>query len=90
MNHQRHHRLYGDQRAAIIDASRMPLLAHHHPGRRFDIQESQVADWLCSQASVRQMVFNWMKAHSAIQIDFERGGLWHGASWKPAEHIDAA
>jgi hypothetical protein len=76
-----HYRLFRDQRQAIEDASTMPLLQHFHPGRPFDIQESQVCDWLCSRASVRQMLFNWMKAHNAIQFDLE-SGRWRGAAWR--------
>jgi hypothetical protein len=64
----------------------MPLLAHYQRGRPFDIMESDVAAWLCSQAAIRQFVFNYLKAHGAIQLDLE-SGQWRGTAWKP-EHID--
>ena len=44
-------------------ARRMPAL-RHKTGTTFDITESEVARWLCSQPSVMQRVFD-MAAHAS-------------------------
>jgi hypothetical protein len=44
----------------------MPLLDHFHPGRPFNILESDVIAWLCEQPEIRQEIFNYCKRHGAI------------------------
>jgi hypothetical protein len=73
---------------ALRTAAKMPLLRHYHPGRRFDIQESEVVDWLVAQPEVRQMVFNLCKRAGAIQFDVETGG-WRGAREPTDNHNPA-
>jgi hypothetical protein len=80
-----------DEQTALRDAATMPSLTHYHPGRSFDIQESQVCDWLCSRAPIRQWLFNFCKRHGAIEFDLETY-CWRGAATvgnQAREHIDA-
>jgi hypothetical protein len=66
---------------ALRVAAKMPLLAHHRPGERFHISNSEVVQWLVRQPEVQQEIFNWAKNNNSIVLDIETG-CWHGAAWK--------
>ena len=55
----------------------MPTL-RHKVGEEFDIMESEVADWLCSQPEIRQYIFDAAKETGAIVYNAETG-TWRGA-----------
>jgi len=57
-------------------AARMPVLAHFHRNRPFDIMESDVVAWLVEQPEIRQEVFNMCRrVNSIVYVD----GKWMGA-----------
>jgi hypothetical protein len=68
----------------LIEASKkMPLLAHYHHNRPFDILESDVARWLADTAEGRQLLFNFCKSAGAIQyVD----GKWIGSTTYAETH----
>lgn len=66
-------------------AKQMPTLRHAIPGREFDITESEVAKWLCSQSEIMQHVFDTVSqpayGHKSIVYDPE-SGTWHGREYR--------
>lgn len=66
---------------ALRAAARMPRLDHYIRGRPFNIRESAVCDWLCSQDEIRQEIFNWTKRNGAIVFDVATG-QWVGAYYR--------
>lgn len=62
-------------------AKDMPPLRHSAPGEPFDIEDSEVARWLCSQPSIMQYVFDKVsscgKGMRFIEYD-PATGLWEG------------
>lgn len=62
-------------------AEYMPPLRHSIPDEPFDIKESEVARWLCSQPDIMQYVFD--EAHSKKLIKYEKNGFWRGVEWGP-------
>jgi hypothetical protein len=56
-------------------AKKMPLLAHYHQGRPFDIMRSEAVDWLINQPEIRQMCWNTCKPALVLDI---KTGKWCG------------
>lgn len=55
-------------RQATIVARSMPPLLHRVPGEPFDITRSEVAQWLCSQPEIMQLVFDMVdSSHTGCQ-----------------------
>lgn len=60
----------------------MPPLPHRRrDGEPFDIERSEVADWLCGQPSVRQYVFDLANGYGLIEYDPD-SGTWRGTAWE--------
>ena len=59
-------------------ASNMPPLSHSIPGTDFSILDSEVVNWLISQPSIAQFVFN--RAKSLLKYDKE-AGTWQGIDY---------
>ena len=59
-------------------AKTMPTLRHRLDGEPFDIDRSEVIDWLCEQPEIRQYVFDKARSAGAIVYDAE-SGTWSGA-----------
>ena len=58
----------------------MPPRAHC-PNATFDWMESEVANWLCAQPSMRQYMFD--KCRGAGLIVFNQAtGTWRGRDWR--------
>jgi hypothetical protein len=57
-------------------ALQMPPLFHQRPGEEFDLAKSEVVNWLCTQAEIRQALFDFYRFNGAIVF---RDGRWHGA-----------
>jgi len=72
-----------DGRFAV--AKRMPPLRHKVEDEPFDVRESEVARWLCSQPSIMQHVFDKARGGrggvGAIEYDAE-SGTWRGVEWE--------
>jgi hypothetical protein len=70
--------------AAHAAAAKMPPLPHWPAdGRGFDIMASEVCDWLCAQAEIRQAVFNGARKCGAIEYDVE-SKRWAGVNFNGA------
>lgn len=65
-------------RKFIEAAKRMPALSHSREGEPFDIEQSEVAKWLCSQPGVMQYVFDKASNNGLIEYDRE-SGTWQGS-----------
>ena len=63
---------------ALEYARQMPPL-RHRVGDEFDIMNSEVAEWLCSQPAVRQYLFDAAKELKVIVFDQETG-TWSGCA----------
>lgn len=66
-------------------AKQMPPLRHKVDDRPFDIRRSEVAQWLCSQPSIMQYVFDKVGSGAGglgvIEYDAETG-TWQGVDWE--------
>lgn len=70
-------------------AMAMPPLAHRGEGSSFNIAESEVARWLCSQPSIMQLVFD-MVSHATIDgspviVYDSKSNVWHGSQMPGGE-----
>jgi hypothetical protein len=64
-------------------AKTMPPLRHSLPGEAFDIDRSEVVEWLCRCPQIRQYVFDVARdprSGPAIVYDAETG------SWRGVDH----
>lgn len=65
----------------LYATKKMPPLRHSMPGKRFDIIHSEVAQWLCTQPSIMQYVFDKISSYSGekqlIRYD-PQSGMWQG------------
>jgi hypothetical protein len=65
-------------------ARQMPPMRHYVPGTNFDIRESEVAKWLCSQPGIMQYVFDKVASSSnglnLIKYD-PTTEMWRGIAW---------
>lgn len=60
----------------------MPPLRHSIPeDAEFDWMHSEVARWLCEQASMREYAFTVAKELGLIVYDGE-SGTWRGVDWE--------
>ena len=59
----------------------MPPLKHTHPGKIFDIMNSEVAAYLVDIPAVRQKVFDMAINRKVIVYD-SSSGTWHGSDWE--------
>ena len=64
-------------RNGLKTAAKMPELRHGRAGEDFDIMRSEAAEWLCSQPTIRQWVFDMAHEHGLIVYDDTRGA-WSG------------
>lgn len=62
-------------------ARQMPPLRHNSPGAEYDVRESAVAKWLCSQPEIMQYMFdkvaNSTNGLNLIKYD-PTTGTWRG------------
>lgn len=63
-------------------AEHMPPLRHSANGKAFDIQESEVAKWLCERPEIMQLVFDKARESKAIVYVAEHD-MWRGSEWGP-------
>lgn len=56
----------------------MPRLKHSRPGKPFDMDKSEVVNWLMAHPIVKQHMFEVARNSKAIVFDSETGE-WHGS-----------
>jgi hypothetical protein len=61
-------------------AKMMPPLNHAVPNCEFDINDSDVADWLSSQPEIKQKLFEFAKNKRLIVFDAE-SHTWRGIDY---------
>ena len=71
------------KRKPIAGIDKMPPLAHSAPGG-FDIMASDVVDWLVSQPTVRQKIFDLARSSNLIAFD-QVSRKWQGKNYNAAD-----
>ena len=62
-------------------AKRMPELRHSIPGQEFEIQNSEVVQWLIKQPEVLNYVWNNIKNSGAVTYNADTG-CWRGIEYE--------
>jgi hypothetical protein len=70
------------QRSKKLDAGRYMPPLKHRVGPAYNVTDSEVAKWLCSQPSVMEYIFQRMNAAGYIVYNPETG-TWSGVDYKP-------
>lgn len=61
-------------------AKYMPPLRHSYEDQEYEVEDSDVCDYLCSLPEVMQKVFDLAKGRKVIVYDKETG-MWRGSEW---------
>jgi len=70
------------QRSKLIQIARkMPPLYHTIPGKQFDIQKSEVIQWLINQPEILNWMWNNVKQSKDVVFNPE-SGTWQGADFE--------
>jgi hypothetical protein len=62
---------------ALRKAASMPSLAHRQPDGSFDLERSEVVQWLIAQTEIRDHVFDTCRNAGAIVFE---NGRWRGVN----------
>ncbi len=78
----------------MAEAKHMPPLRHTQPDKPFDICNSAVVDWLCSQPCIREYIFDLARKGSNIGVGYIEYDVitktWQGIDYeKPASEKPA-
>lgn len=70
---------------ALRRAALMPPLHLALPDQEFDIDKSEVINWLCSQPELRNALFTFCRNSGAIVFD-KATGKWRGKDYGMVDH----
>lgn len=69
------------QRKQLEVAKKMPPLYHTIPGNKFELEKSEVVNWLIGQPEILNFVVEIIKKSEAIVYD-KRTGKWQGIDYE--------
>lgn len=65
----------------LDSAKNMPPMFHNKPGQEFNINNSDVANWLVSQPEIKQKIFNMANYKKVIVFNPDTG-KWQGVEYE--------